>query len=125
MEEIFICLCVIQEFHVHLQRLFNRSQMEIINKELVDKFIARHADSSKALNRWVEQMENATFKTHSELKLLYPNADYVGNSRYAFNIKGNNYRLVALVLFAPELITICFIGTHAEYDKINCLTVLQ
>ena len=65
--------------------------MEIINKELVDKFIERHANSGKALNRWVENMENATFKTHNELKLI----------------------------------TICFIGTHAEYDKINCLTVLQ
>jgi len=104
---------------------FNRNQMEIINKELIDKFIARHANSNKALDRWVEQMENATFKTHNELKLLYPYADYVGNNRYAFNIKGNDYRLVALVLFTAELITVCFIGTHAEYDKINCLTVLQ
>jgi len=99
--------------------------MKIINKEIVEKFISRHSNSSKALNRWVEQMENATFKTHNELKSFYPNADYVGDSRYAFNIKGNNYRLVALILFTPELITICFIGTHAEYDKINCLTVLQ
>jgi mRNA interferase HigB len=70
-------------------------------------------------------MENATFKTHNELKLLYPNADYIGNSRYVFNIKGNDYRLVTLILFAAGLITICFIGTHAEYDKIDCLTVLQ
>jgi len=99
--------------------------MEIINKELVDKFITRHANSGIALDRWVEQMENATFKTHNELKSLYPNADYVGNNRYAFNIKGNDYRLVALILFAAGLITICFIGTHVEYDKINCLTVLQ
>ena len=99
--------------------------MEIINKELIDKFIERHANSGRALNRWVENMENAIFKTHNELKLYYPNTDYVGNNRYAFNIKGNDYRLVALVLFAAELITICFIGTYAEYDKSNCLTVLQ
>jgi mRNA interferase HigB len=99
--------------------------MKIINKELIDSFIARHANSGKALNRWVEHMENATFKTHNELKSFYPSADFVGNNRYVFNIKGNDYRLVALVLFAAELITICFIGTHAEYDKINCLTVLE
>jgi mRNA interferase HigB len=99
--------------------------MEIINKEVIDRYIARHANSGKALNRWVEQMEKATFKTHNELKLQYPHADYIGNNRYAFNIKGNDYRLVALVLFAVDLITICFIGTHAEYDKVDCLTVLQ
>ena len=99
--------------------------MEIINKEVIDRYIARHANSGKALNRWVEQMEKATFKTHNELKAQYPLADYIGNNRYAFNIKGNDYRLVALVLFAVGLITICFIGTHAEYDKVDCLTVLQ
>ena len=99
--------------------------MKIINKEVIEKFISRHSNSGKALNRWVEQLENATFRSHNELKLLYPNVDYVGNGRYAFNIKGNNYRLVALVLFTPQLITICFIGTHAEYNKVNCLTVLQ
>ena len=99
--------------------------MEIINKELIDKFVAQHANTRKVLNRWIEQMENAKFKNHFELKLQYPSADYVGNNRYVFNIKGNDYRLVAIVLFAVDLITICFIGTHSEYDKIDCLTVLQ
>ena len=99
--------------------------MRIINKELIDKFIEQHANSDKVLNRWVEQMENVTCKTHNELKMLYPNTDYVGNNRYVFNLKGNDYRLVALILFTAELITICFIGTHAEYDKINCLTILK
>ena len=99
--------------------------MEIINKALADKFVARHANSGKAINSWIEQMENATFSNHNELKSAFPTADYVGNNRYVFNIKGNGYRLVALILFAAGLITVCFIGTHAEYDKIDCLTVLQ
>jgi len=51
--------------------------------------------------------------------------DYIGNSRYVFNIKGNDYRLVAVVLFSIGMVTVCFIGTHAEYDKIDCLTILQ
>ena len=99
--------------------------MEIINKEVVDKLVARHANSGKAINRWMEQMEDATFTTHNELKWSFPTADYVGNKRYVFNIKGNDCRLVALVLFASGLVTVCFIGTHAEYDKIDCFTVLQ
>ena len=108
-----------------MQQLFNRNQMEIINKELVDRFVIRHVNSGKAINRWIEQMEDTTFKTYNEVKLIFPSTDYIGNNRYVFNIKGNDYRLVALVLFATGLITICFIGTHAEYDKIDCLTVLQ
>ena len=99
--------------------------MEIINKKLVDRFVVRHANSGKSINRWIEQMEDATFKTHNELKWFFPSVDYVCNNRYVFNIKGNDFRLVALVLFTGGLITVCFIGTHAEYDKIDCLTVLQ
>ncbi|MDR1021663.1 MAG: type II toxin-antitoxin system HigB family toxin [Prevotellaceae bacterium] len=54
-----------------------------------------------------------------------PRADCIEKSRYVFNIKGNDYRLVAVVFFVAGQITICFIGTHAEYSKINCLTVLK
>ncbi len=45
--------------------------------------------------------------------------DSVGNKRYVFNIKGNNYRVVVLILFVTGRVYIRFIGTHAEYDKIK------
>jgi mRNA interferase HigB len=70
-------------------------------------------------------MEAVAFSSHNELKLHFPSADYLGKSRYVFNIKGNNYRFVAVVFFAAGQLTFCFIGTHAEYDKIDCLTVLK
>ncbi len=45
--------------------------------------------------------------------------DYVGNSRYVFNIKGNDYRLIAVISFNAQKVHVHFIGTHAKYDKIN------
>ncbi len=48
-----------------------------------------------------------------------PSADFVGNNRYVFNIKGNNYRTVVLVVFFAGTVAIRFIGTHYEYDKIK------
>ena len=45
--------------------------------------------------------------------------DSVGNQRYVFNIKGNNYRLVVIVRFTQKAVLIRFIGTHEEYDKIK------
>jgi mRNA interferase HigB len=99
--------------------------MKIVNKELIDKFVAKHAGSSNAVIRWIELMEQAKITSHNELKSIFSSADYVGNSRYVFNIKGNNYRLVAVILFAAGLATVCFIGTHAEYNRVDCLTVLQ
>jgi len=99
--------------------------MQILNKELIEKYIRKNVSAANAANRWVEMMEQLTFSNHNELKLIFPSVDYVGKSRYVFNIKGNDYRLVAVVLFAMGTITVCFIGTHAEYDKVDCLTVLQ
>lgn len=64
-------------------------------------------------------ISGAMWQCHAELKQVYPSADYVGNNRYLFNIKGNNYRTVLLVVFFAGTAAIRFIGTHAEYDKIK------
>lgn len=97
--------------------------MIIANKELLNNFVQSHADSATALNRWVKEVQQAQWKSHSELKLTFPSADYVKNGRYVFNIKGNSYRLVAVVIFIGGIMNIRFIGTHAEYDKIDCSTI--
>ena len=99
--------------------------MRLINKEILDLFVKKHADAVKPVNRWIEVLEHAKWQNHNELKELFPNADYVGNSRYVFNIKGNDYRIVAVVIFVLNSATVCFVGTHAEYDKVDCLTVMQ
>ena len=99
--------------------------MKIINKEILDQFVKRHTDAAKPISRWIEILENVNWKNHNELKNLLPNADYIGNSRYVFNIKGNDYRIIAIVVFVLNSATVCFVGTHAEYDKTDCLTILQ
>ena len=68
-------------------------------------------------------MEDASWKNHADLKQDFPSANYVGNSRYVFNIKGNSYRMVVVVIFVAGILTIQFIGTHEEYDRINCSTI--
>ena len=54
---------------------------------------------------------------------MYASADYVGNNRYVFNIRGNKYRLVAVVVFFMGELNVRFVGTHKEYDKIDCKTI--
>lgn len=93
--------------------------MKITSKYVLDAFVARHADTQAPVNKWVRQIENNTFRNHNALKRVFPSADYVGNGRYVFNIKGNRYRLVVLVVFAGGKMQIRFCGTHAEYDKIK------
>lgn len=93
--------------------------MQVFNKILLVEFVRTHADALKPTNRWLEIVENTNFQNHNELKKIFPSADYVGNGRYVFNIKGNNYRFVVVVIFVAETMEIRFCGTHSEYDKIN------
>lgn len=93
--------------------------MRITNAVLIEKFCKKHKDASTAFERWVEFVEKAEWLNHSALKNDYMSADYVGNNRYVFNIKGNNYRLVVMVVFFAGNVDIRFVGTHAEYDKIK------
>ena len=45
--------------------------------------------------------------------------DFLANNRVVFNISGNKYRLVVKVDYDFQVIFIRFIGSHAEYDKVD------
>ena len=97
--------------------------MYIFGKIKIERFISKHAITKNALENWVNVVESSEWKNHAELKQTFPSADYVGDARYVFNIKGNKYRIVAVVVFVAGTFTIRFIGTHEEYNIINCKTI--
>lgn len=82
-----------------------------------------YEDSKDALECWYATVKKAQWKNLAELKIVFPKTDYVGNDRYIFDIKGNKYRIVAIILFQVRTIFIRFVGTHKEYDKIDCSTI--
>lgn len=63
------------------------------------------------------------FANFNELRMIFNSVDAVGNDRYVFNIRGNRYRLIALIHFDVRTVYILFVGTHGEYDKINAATI--
>jgi mRNA interferase HigB len=89
-----------------------------IRKTLVD-FYLKHPNSKTVLEDWYYKTKESEWNNFSEIKNTFNSVDSVGNKRYVFNIKGNMYRIVALVLFVPKYVYIRFVGTHAEYDKIK------
>lgn len=97
--------------------------MIIANKEILDDFVQTHAQAAQPLNKWVEVVKAAEWKNHAELKKMFPSADYVKNGRYVFNIGGNNFRVVAVVIFIGGVMNIRFVGTHPEYDKIDSAVI--
>lgn len=80
-------------------------------------------DSKPAIERWYYIVEKAEWKNLQDIKADFPATDYVGNQHYVFNIRGNKYRLVVVIKFTIGYIFIRFIGTHSEYDKIDCSNI--
>jgi len=93
--------------------------MKITGSMILEEFCKKHSDVTDALTKWVDIVCKAKWTNHNDLKVDYPSADFVGNKRYVFNIKGNHYRLIVVIVFIAEIIEIRFVGTHTEYDKIK------
>ena len=97
--------------------------MVIITKSVLVHFGLKHTKSVSALNDWYKITKASNQNNLSDVKRTYNSVDYIGNDRYVFNIKGNNYRLVTMIHFDIRTIYIRFIGTHSEHDKIDYLTI--
>jgi mRNA interferase HigB len=97
--------------------------MRIIAHRTIVNFYEQYPDTKTVLENWYKTTKTTVWKNFSELKSTFNSVDSVGNQRYVFNIKGNNYRLVARILFIQKIVFIRFIGTHKEYDKIDCFTI--
>lgn len=93
--------------------------MRIISKKILRDFWSAHADSEQQLKSWFQETSNAEWKNPNEVKKEYPSASILIDNRIVFNIKGNSYRLIVRINYNYQIIWIRFIGTHAEYDKIN------
>ena len=68
--------------------------------------------------------EKAAWSTPAQVRAVFGSADFLAGNRIVFDIKGNTYRLVAQIKYAPLfLVFIRFVGTHAEYDRIDASKV--
>jgi mRNA interferase HigB len=93
--------------------------MRIRKRELLDRFVKKHADSEKALQKFIDIIEEAEWQNLNDIKTDFNSVDYVTNERYVFDIRGNKYRVIAVIIFVGGVFSIRFVGTHAEYSKID------
>lgn len=96
----------------------------VSHKRLKDFYETKgREDAGVALRRWYHVASKAEWKNLSDVKVDFPATDYTGNQHYVFNIKGSKYRLVVVIKFTMGYIFIRFVGTHEEYDAIDCSTI--
>jgi len=97
--------------------------MKVIAVSTLRSFWELHRDSEQPLRAWYDEARHAAWTTPQDIRNHYASASFVGHNRMVFNIKGNNYRLIVAVAYRFQAIYIKFIGTHAEYDRIDAATV--
>ncbi len=88
-------------------------------KQLKKFWNSGYADAEEPIRRWHDIVKTIDVLTPHSIKTLFPSASFVGNDRIVFNIAGNKYRLIVRARFDEKILFVRFIGTHAQYDKIN------
>ena len=81
------------------------------------------SDAEQPLRAWVSVVKAADWSRPIDLKEVFRSADILPNDRVVFNIGGNKYRLVVAVHYRGKRVFVRFIGTHAEYDRIDAATI--
>jgi len=103
--------------------------MIIIGTDVVERYLVDHAGhrgikaARSQYEAWLDIVFRADWRNPEDVKASYPKASILKAGRVVFNIKGNDYRLVAAVQYRAGVLAIRFFGSHAEYDRIDAETV--
>lgn len=97
--------------------------VRIIALRTLREFWTAHADAEEALRAWYADARQAEWKTPGDIRAVYANARILSNNRVVFNIRGNTYRLIVAINYGYRTVYVRFVGTHAEYDKVDAETI--
>lgn len=93
--------------------------MNIWNRSSLIAFYKKHSDCKTTLEKWYHDVSSAVWKKPSDIVRDYNTTRTVKNNRAIFEINGNDYRLIIEINYQKGWVFIKFIGTHAEYDKVD------
>ena len=97
-------------------------RVHLIKKQTLEDFSDLHPRSKASLEDWTEKLKLANWEQPGDIKQTYNTADLLGKSsnRVIFDIAGNNYRMICKFIFGLKQVHlfVCWLGTHAEYDKV-------
>jgi mRNA interferase HigB len=97
--------------------------MRILTKKRLRDYWVRHPQAEQPLKRWHDYVRKADWSSPDDVKQDYRSADILPDNRVVFNIAGNHYRLVVKIEYRFQDVYVRFIGTHADYDRIDATTI--
>ena len=97
--------------------------MRIIAWNVLSAFGQKHPETKVALDRWRVLVRAARWTSMDDVRSAAPNAKVLNGERARFEVAGGNYRMIVAIDFVRGIVFVKFIGTHAEYDRIDALNV--
>lgn len=97
--------------------------MVIITKSKIVEFYKTETKAKESLLLWYNIVLMSDWDDFHSVKQTFNSVDSIGNDRYVFNVGGNKYRIVAMIHFNKRTIYLRFVGTHKQYDKIDCKNI--
>jgi mRNA interferase HigB len=97
--------------------------MNIVAFRTLRAFYEKHRDCEQQLKTWYKEATTSNWKSPEEVKEIFASASILGDNRVVFNVKGNKYHLIVKFNYKYGWAWIRFIGTHADYDRINAETI--
>jgi mRNA interferase HigB len=97
--------------------------MRIIAWRVLASYAERHSETEVQLHRWRTLVKSAKWNSMDDVRLAAPNAKILNGERARFEIAGGNFRMIVAFDFGRGIAFVKFIGTHAEYDRVDALTV--
>jgi mRNA interferase HigB len=95
----------------------------VIAVSYLRQFWEKHPAAEQPLRAWVSAARAARWTQPAEVTAQFTTASVLKSRRVVFNIKGNDYRLVVAIAYRFGAVYVKFIGTHAEYDRVDADTV--
>ncbi len=100
-----------------------KTGLRVVAKKILREFWGKHSNCEQQLKAWYQETCKAAWENTKDIKREYPTASFLAGNRVIFNIKGNHYRLIVKINYDYQMVWIRFIGTHAEYDKIDAAKI--
>ena len=95
--------------------------MTLLGHDVLTRAGRRNSPLRQWLGRWVATVENAVWHSLDDVRSVYPSADGVRLKSNlvvtVFNVKGNEYRLLASIDYDAQIVEALEVLSHAEYDK--------
>jgi mRNA interferase HigB len=97
--------------------------MRVVSRRVLVDYGAKHPETKPALERWFLLVKAAQWASMDDVRTAAPKCKVLNRERVRFEVAGGNHRLIVAFDFDRQTAFVKFVGTHAEYDRVDAMRV--